>query len=289
MKFCWTRPFHWLISTQAGGASLALYAAVFVASLAGNGQQLALNPWAAELGQSRRIVEMMAGGDAGALVAALLASAQRALPRGSALAAPSPFFAALGVLLVLACAALRALEPDAALRGGGDAPAAATNPLRDGADDDAEEILGDAEEGDQAAEADAHAQHRRLVRDEEVVEERLRRRRGARAQLWVHAGLDLVLVSDPVAVAVATVRIGPVLLLLAVGEAVAVGVALERVAEGGPGTDLLGVAQPVAVRVGLSGVRAVLLHLRAIREAVAHKGRRWPWPEKSEAPLQVSK
>ena len=48
-------------SLAAGGASLALYAAVFVASLAGNGQQLALNPWAAELGQSRRIVEMRAG------------------------------------------------------------------------------------------------------------------------------------------------------------------------------------------------------------------------------------
>ena len=46
-------------SLAAGGASLALYAAVFVASLAGNGQQLALNPWAAELGQSRRIVEIM--------------------------------------------------------------------------------------------------------------------------------------------------------------------------------------------------------------------------------------
>ena len=149
-------------SLAAGGASLALYAAVFVASLAGNGQQLALNPWAAELGQSRRIVEMMAGGDAGALVAALLASAQRALPRGSALAAPSPFFAALGVLLVLACAALRALEPDAALRGGGDAPAAATNPLRDDADDDDVEILGDAEEGDDKDDDDTEP----VVRDD---------------------------------------------------------------------------------------------------------------------------
>ena len=53
---------------RAGGASVALCLCVFATSLVGNFQQLALNPWAAETGRAVRIVELMAGGNAGALL-----------------------------------------------------------------------------------------------------------------------------------------------------------------------------------------------------------------------------
>ena len=62
---------------RAGGASVALYLCVFATSLVGNFQQLALNPWAAETGRATRIVELMAGGNAGALLPAFLALLQR--------------------------------------------------------------------------------------------------------------------------------------------------------------------------------------------------------------------
>ena len=48
-------------SVSVGGASLALYAVVFVSSLVGNVQQLALLPWLAEIGESDRIAEALVG------------------------------------------------------------------------------------------------------------------------------------------------------------------------------------------------------------------------------------
>ena len=49
-----------------GGASVALYVGVFATSLAGNAQQLALNPWAAETGRAPRIVAHLEDGRVGA-------------------------------------------------------------------------------------------------------------------------------------------------------------------------------------------------------------------------------
>ena len=66
----------------------------------GNFQQLALNPWAAETGRAVRIVELMAGGNAGALLPAFLALLQRvdSVRRDFG---PTPFFLCLAALLLL--------------------------------------------------------------------------------------------------------------------------------------------------------------------------------------------
>ena len=93
---------------RAGGASVALYLCVFATSLVGNFQQLALNPWAAETGRAVRIVELMAGGNAGALLPAFLALLQRvdSIRRDFG---PTPFFLCLAILLVLPVAAFHAI------------------------------------------------------------------------------------------------------------------------------------------------------------------------------------
>jgi len=93
---------------RAGGASVALYVCVFATSLVGNFQQLALNPWAAETGRATRIVELMAGGNAGALLPAFLALLQRvdSVRRDFG---PTPFFLCLAILLILPVAAFHAI------------------------------------------------------------------------------------------------------------------------------------------------------------------------------------
>ncbi len=93
---------------RAGGASVALYVCVFATSLVGNFQQLALNPWAAETGRAVRIVELMAGGNAGALLPAFLALLQRvdSVRRDFG---PTPFFLCLAALLVLPVIAFHAI------------------------------------------------------------------------------------------------------------------------------------------------------------------------------------
>ena len=84
---------------RAGGASVALYLCVFATSLVGNFQQLALNPWAAETGRAVRIVELMAGGNAGALLPAFLALLQR-VDSVRREFGPTPFFLCLALLLL---------------------------------------------------------------------------------------------------------------------------------------------------------------------------------------------
>ena len=93
---------------RAGGASVALYLCVFATSLVGNFQQLALNPWAAETGRATRIVELMAGGNAGALLPAFLALLQRvdSVRRDFG---PTPFFLCLSALLLLPVIAFHAI------------------------------------------------------------------------------------------------------------------------------------------------------------------------------------
>ena len=93
---------------RVGGASVALYLCVFATSLVGNFQQLALNPWAAETGRATRIVELMAGGNAGALLPAFLALLQRvdSVRRDFG---PTPFFLCLAILLILPVAAFHAI------------------------------------------------------------------------------------------------------------------------------------------------------------------------------------
>ncbi len=93
---------------RAGGASIALYLCVFATSLVGNFQQLALNPWAAETGRATRIVELMAGGNAGALLPAFLALLQR-VDSVRREFGPTPFFLCLAVLLLLPVAAFHAI------------------------------------------------------------------------------------------------------------------------------------------------------------------------------------
>ena len=93
---------------RVGGASVALYLCVFATSLVGNFQQLALNPWAAETGRATRIVELMAGGNAGALLPAFLALLQRvdSVRRDFG---PTPFFLCLSALLMLPVASFHAI------------------------------------------------------------------------------------------------------------------------------------------------------------------------------------
>lgn len=91
-----------------GGASVALYVGVFATSLAGNAQQLALNPWAAETGRAPRIVELMAGGNAGALLPAFLALLQR-LDSVRRTFGPTPFFLCFAALLLLPVVAFHAI------------------------------------------------------------------------------------------------------------------------------------------------------------------------------------
>ena len=93
---------------HVGGASVALYVCVFATSLVGNFQQLALNPWAAETGRATRIVELMAGGNAGALLPAFLALLQRvdSVRRDFG---PTPFFLCLSALLLLPVVAFHAI------------------------------------------------------------------------------------------------------------------------------------------------------------------------------------
>ena len=93
---------------RAGGASVALYLCVFATSLVGNFQQLALNPWAAETGRATRIVELMAGGNAGALLPAFLALLQR-VDSVRREFGPTPFFLCLAALLVLPVIAFHAI------------------------------------------------------------------------------------------------------------------------------------------------------------------------------------
>ena len=93
---------------RAGGASVALYVCVFATSLVGNFQQLALNPWAAETGRATRIVELMAGGNAGALLPAFLALLQR-VDSVRRQFGPTPFFLCLAALLLLPVAAFHAI------------------------------------------------------------------------------------------------------------------------------------------------------------------------------------
>ena len=93
---------------RAGGASVALYLCVFATSLVGNFQQLALNPWAAETGRATRIVELMAGGNAGALLPAFLALLQR-VDSVRREFGPTPFFLCLAVLLFLPVIAFHAI------------------------------------------------------------------------------------------------------------------------------------------------------------------------------------
>ena len=93
---------------RVGGASVALYLCVFATSLVGNFQQLALNPWAAETGRATRIVELMAGGNAGALLPAFLALLQR-VDSVRRQFGPTPFFLCLAALLLLPVAAFHAI------------------------------------------------------------------------------------------------------------------------------------------------------------------------------------
>ena len=93
---------------RAGGASVALYLCVFATSLVGNFQQLALNPWAAETGRATRIVELMAGGNAGALLPAFLALLQR-VDSVRREFGPTPFFLCLAILLILPVASFHAI------------------------------------------------------------------------------------------------------------------------------------------------------------------------------------
>ena len=93
---------------RAGGASVALYLCVFATSLVGNFQQLALNPWAAETGRATRIVELMAGGNAGALLPAFLALLQR-VDSVRREFGPTPFFLCLSALLLLPVIAFHAI------------------------------------------------------------------------------------------------------------------------------------------------------------------------------------
>jgi hypothetical protein len=93
---------------RVGGASVALYLCVFATSLVGNFQQLALNPWAAETGRATRIVELMAGGNAGALLPAFLALLQR-VDSVRREFGPTPFFLCLAVLLFLPVIAFHAI------------------------------------------------------------------------------------------------------------------------------------------------------------------------------------
>ena len=93
---------------RVGGASVALYLCVFATSLVGNFQQLALNPWAAETGRATRIVELMAGGNAGALLPAFLALLQR-VDSVRRQFGPTPFFLCLAALLLLPVMAFHAI------------------------------------------------------------------------------------------------------------------------------------------------------------------------------------
>jgi len=112
-----------------GGASLALYVGVFATSLAGNAQQLALNPWAAETGRAPRIVELMAGGNAGALLPAFLALLQR-VDSIRRTFGPTPFFLCLAALLLLPVVAFHAIGRVAKAQGETEAAACELSPQR---------------------------------------------------------------------------------------------------------------------------------------------------------------
>ena len=93
---------------RVGGASVALYLCVFATSLVGNFQQLVLNPWAAETGRATRIVELMAGGNAGASLPAFLALLQR-VDSVRRRFGPTPFVLCLAVPLHLPVASFHAI------------------------------------------------------------------------------------------------------------------------------------------------------------------------------------
>jgi len=93
----------WYVSV--GGYSVFLYAVMFLSSIAGNGQQLALLPWLAETGEAHRIAKVMLGGSCGVVVTALFAWGQSA---AGSLGGPSLFFVVLAVIVAASTLALHA-------------------------------------------------------------------------------------------------------------------------------------------------------------------------------------
>ncbi|KAJ1454154.1 hypothetical protein M885DRAFT_566629 [Pelagophyceae sp. CCMP2097] len=91
---------------NAFGVSFPIYAVVTIAMVGGNMQQLATLPWISEAAPDR-IVDVMAGGNAGAVVGAALAIAQQTALKGVPFwSEPTAFFCLMALLLAGAGAAL---------------------------------------------------------------------------------------------------------------------------------------------------------------------------------------
>lgn len=89
---------------HVGGFSIVLYLVMAIASTAGNGQQLVLLPWIAGDVDNKWMAMAMAGGQAGALVAAVFALLQDAF---GAIRDPTYCFAFIGILLAFSTFAIQ--------------------------------------------------------------------------------------------------------------------------------------------------------------------------------------